>query len=295
MNGNACTDQSRRSALGKYTSRLSGTVALSYRLYGSVGEEVGRGGNRPRAPPAQPSSVRRTNARPKRHELSPPRDACRSGTLDPAPRGRPVSFSSPSAIQPLTLGNMRPTACGPIATVLDVEPWPVHVPAPGSRMACIYCGTAKARSLNCKTDDTGPSRGNPVSARARVAVLHCERHGLDKGRVAVAPRSRPWWSRACSGATPWACSPSLIAGASCSRQCCWTYEETPTGVNRPGHHLDHGGNAWASEDPRKSQPTLKTLPVYHPAKSGWVIVSERRLVAYPTERATPTSIVCGPG
>jgi hypothetical protein len=26
-----------------------------------------------------------------------------------------------------------------------------------------------------------------------------------------------------------------------------------------------------------------------------VIVSERRLVAYPTERATPTSIVCGPG
>jgi hypothetical protein len=32
------------------------------------------------------------------------------------------SFSSPSAIQPLMLGNMRPTACGPIATVLDVEP-----------------------------------------------------------------------------------------------------------------------------------------------------------------------------
>ena len=55
-----------------------------------------------------------------------------------------------------------------------------------------------------------------------------------------------------------------------------------------------GDNAWASEGPRKSQPTLKTLPVCHLAKSGWVIVSERRHVAYPTGRATPTSIACGP-
>ena len=32
----------------------------------------------------------------------------------------------------------------------------------------------------------------------------------------------------------------------------------------------------------------------HRAKSGWVIVSERRHVAYPTGRATPTTIVCAP-